>query len=148
MSMVPRSVGLYDELPRRLYKFMTAFHAESTVCSGVFRIGSLAEYRNVELFQDDIGDAGEGTAVLKDSRMATQNEETMSWPMRQIFKTEPNTGITIRNCIARIDWTLDLYIYCMHGSTAGRFRHRLNTTPASRSGTRSPSWMRCQGLFS
>jgi hypothetical protein len=116
MNIVPCSVGLYDDLPRRLYKFMTALHAENTVRSGVFRIGSLAEYRNVELFQDDIGDAGEGTAVLKDSRMAMQNEETMSWPMRQIFKTEPNTGITIQNCTARIDWTLDLYVYCMHGS--------------------------------
>src|ERR1051326_6272004 len=56
--------GLPPRKPVRLYKYIKAEHLELALTRGVFRIGTLFEFRNMEKFGTQIGDVGEGTKSI------------------------------------------------------------------------------------
>lgn len=108
------SVVFHDRLPDRLYKFTRAEYVRSLVDGGVFWIGTLRGYRAAEQLPDDVGDVGEGTALLRDSRCGVQTTETMGWAMSQIFSAEPGGEIHDLNVQIAVDD--DWYVYCLHDS--------------------------------
>jgi hypothetical protein len=76
--------------PKRLYKYMKAEHLESALSVGRFRVGTLHEFRQIEKFGKEIGDAGEGkkTTFQTTSESVTfdlLSDDTRAQHARRVF---------------------------------------------------------------
>lgn len=77
--------------PKRLYKYMKAEHLELALSAGQFRIGTLHEFRQIEKFGNEIGDASEGKrTVFQTASESTTfdllSDDTRAQHARRVFK--------------------------------------------------------------
>jgi hypothetical protein len=108
-------------VPDVLYKFTARRYAELMVNEGVFRIGTLHDFRRIERHAELIGDAEEGIKVVEDAAEGDRVEtpETQSWVSRHLFKLAPGAGLLLKGSPmlkVKVDEP-DCLIYCFTESS-------------------------------
>jgi hypothetical protein len=94
-----------------LYKYTTREYAEAMLQRGVFRIGTIYEFRHVEEHGTEIGDDAEGTKQLfDDAKYSTW--ENASPIARQIIKGPHNFAFHDVTFELTID-SPDMFVYCL-----------------------------------
>lgn len=106
-------------MPPVFYKFTDSRYVWGMLNMGVFRIGTLYDYRRVERYPEPIGDSGEGKTVVEDTvvrrTFATGKDfESTSWVLRQSFGIEAGaTNFTFENSGASTSIEMrDHFLYC------------------------------------
>ena len=96
-----------------LYRFMTRVHARSLVREGKIRLGTLHDFRRIEEYGDERGDAGEGTVVLhtsEDFELGDGSPEDTF--VRGTVFTEQSKGASFQNIRFRASIDANFYVCC------------------------------------
>jgi hypothetical protein len=110
-----------EQAPQVVYKYLRRKHAESMLAKGCVRIGTLYEYRNVELHGPDLGDKDEGlwSGVDYVDRKERRIKATLSPPCRITLDVPGDKRLTdisvyaTRHYIQFFEEWPDSYIYCI-----------------------------------